>query len=178
MKSVQFGPLVHGTPVHPSPGTWTCTVTPKAVCTSVVSFREVSICFTPPARTSYNGTHQRSVLLGRRMGRPSFRKEMGLLDPTLEGVKFSKIRVWPPVFCSRATFHQQPHSTNDCSSQKGVEKRCDCITKIGQVMFPRIQTLEAWNLNIQGCQVAKNINVQFHACHPKLYALQPPFLLY
>lgn len=59
-------------------------------------------------------------------------------------------------FCSRATFHQKPHSTNDCSSQKGVEKRCDCITKIGQVMFPRIQTLEAWNLNIQGCQVAKN----------------------
>lgn len=116
---------VHWYTVHPtSPGTWTCTVTPKAVCTRAVSFRKVSIFFTPPARTSYNGTHQKSVLLGRRMGRPSFRKEMGLLDPTLGGVKFSKFVFGrPPVFCSRlATFHQQPHSTNDCSSQKGWKK--------------------------------------------------------
>lgn len=41
-----------GTPNKPC--TSTCTVTPKAVCTSVVSFREVSNFFTPPARTSYS----------------------------------------------------------------------------------------------------------------------------
>lgn len=55
---------------------------------------------------------------------------------------------------------------------KKVEKRCDCITKIGQVMFPRIQTLEAWNLNIQGCQVAKN------KCSVSCMSSCYPFLLY